>query len=131
MRLLTYQMPDELLTVASAGEFDEFDLNEFFAATGTGKRSRSSSTRATCKVAGHYPGSVRARRLSRASRRARDPPFPIRIRGCCRTCSTRSGFCPTSRRVSAMANLLAAKHNIFWHEYNGPRGGWRSRPASA
>ena len=37
MRLLTYQMPDELLTVASAGEFDEFDLNEFFAATGTGK----------------------------------------------------------------------------------------------
>jgi len=37
MRLLTYQMPDELLTVASAGQFDEFDLNEFFAATGTGK----------------------------------------------------------------------------------------------
>ena len=37
MRLLTYQMPDELLTVASAGEFNEFDLNEFFAATGTGK----------------------------------------------------------------------------------------------
>ena len=37
MRLLTYQMPDELLAVASAGEFDEFDLNEFFAATGTEK----------------------------------------------------------------------------------------------
>src|SRR5581483_7037738 len=37
MRLLTYQMPDELVSIASAGEFDEFDLNEFFAATGTGK----------------------------------------------------------------------------------------------
>ena len=36
LRLLTYQMPDELLAVASGGEFDEFDLNEFFAATGTG-----------------------------------------------------------------------------------------------
>ena len=48
MRLLTYQMPDELLAVASAGEFDEFDLNEFFAATGT-ERARSSSTRATYK----------------------------------------------------------------------------------
>ena len=34
--LLTYQMPDELLAIASQGEFDEFDLNEFFAATGTG-----------------------------------------------------------------------------------------------
>jgi hypothetical protein len=28
------------LTVASAGEFDEFDLNEFFAATGTGKSAQ-------------------------------------------------------------------------------------------
>ena len=36
LRLLTYQMPDELLAIASGGEFDEFDLNEFFAATGTG-----------------------------------------------------------------------------------------------
>jgi hypothetical protein len=26
MRLLTYQMPDELLAVASAGEFDEYPL---------------------------------------------------------------------------------------------------------
>jgi len=40
MRLLTYQMPDELLAIASAGEFDEFDLNEFFAATGTGAKTR-------------------------------------------------------------------------------------------
>lgn len=37
MRLLTYQMPDELLAIASAGEFDEFDLNEFFAAMSPGK----------------------------------------------------------------------------------------------
>src|SRR5207248_3306563 len=36
MCLLTYQMPDELIAVASQGEFDEFDLNAFFAATGTG-----------------------------------------------------------------------------------------------
>jgi hypothetical protein len=35
MRLLTYQMPDELLAIASQGEFDEFDLNAFFAAAGT------------------------------------------------------------------------------------------------
>ena len=35
MRLLTYQMPDELVAVASSGEFDEFDLNEFFSASRT------------------------------------------------------------------------------------------------
>ena len=46
MRLLTYQMPDELLAIASAGEFDEFDLNAFFDASGFGERL-SSSTKAT------------------------------------------------------------------------------------
>src|SRR5262249_45300057 len=40
MRLLTYQMPDELLVIASAGEFDEFDLNTFFAASGTSTKAR-------------------------------------------------------------------------------------------
>ena len=36
MRLFTYQMPDELISIASQGEFDEFDLNAFFAAEGKG-----------------------------------------------------------------------------------------------
>src|SRR5206468_8280025 len=40
MRLFTYQMPDELLAIASAGEFDEFDLNEFFAGSDTGKNAQ-------------------------------------------------------------------------------------------
>ena len=40
MRLLTYQMPDELVAIASAGEFDEFDLNAFFEASGTGKKAQ-------------------------------------------------------------------------------------------
>jgi hypothetical protein len=40
LRLLTYQMPDELLAIASAGEFDEFDLNAFFEASGTGKQAQ-------------------------------------------------------------------------------------------
>ena len=30
-------MPDELIAVANQGEFDEFDLNEFFDAKGIGK----------------------------------------------------------------------------------------------
>ena len=44
MRLLTYQMPEELLAIASMGEFDEFDLNEFFAATGSGKSAEFKTT---------------------------------------------------------------------------------------
>jgi hypothetical protein len=96
MRLLTYQMPDELVAIASAGEFDEFDLNEFFAATGTG----SSSTRATCRSGWTSSGASTRRSPSRASRRARDPRSRIRTCACCRICSTRSGFYLTSRPVT-------------------------------
>ena len=39
MRLLTYQMPDEIVAIANQGEFDEFDLNAFFEATGMGKNA--------------------------------------------------------------------------------------------
>jgi hypothetical protein len=50
MRLLTYQMPDELIAIASAGEFDEFDLNAFFEAFGTGSTAQFKHK----KVARHH-----------------------------------------------------------------------------
>ena len=36
MRLFTYQMPDEIISIANKGEFSEFDLNSFFEASGQG-----------------------------------------------------------------------------------------------
>ena len=55
MRLLTYQMPDELLAIASAGEFDEFDLNAFFEASGTGNGRPVQAQERRAEVAGHHP----------------------------------------------------------------------------
>ena len=60
MRLLTYQMPDELLAIASAGEFDEFDLNAFFEATGHGQERAVQAQERRAEVAGHHPRRVRA-----------------------------------------------------------------------
>ena len=97
MRLLTYQMPDELLAIASAGEFDEFDLNEFFAATGTGDKARVQAQERRAEVAGHHPRRVRAQGGRAPEDRARGRRFRIRMCACCPTCSTRSGSCPTSR----------------------------------
>ena len=39
MVMLTYKIPDSIQRIARAGEFDEFDLNEFFAATGAGDKA--------------------------------------------------------------------------------------------
>ena len=97
MRLLTYQMPDELLAIASQGEFDEFDLDEFFAATGTGAAADVQAQERRAEVARHHPRRLLRRRRSttsssgRRSRRSRTPTF-----GSCRTSTTRSGSCPPS-----------------------------------
>jgi hypothetical protein len=115
MRLLTYQMPDELLTVASAGEFDEFDLNEFFAATGTGERAQFNHKSDVQKwldiIRGQYaPKIVEGLKTER-------PPFPYSDVRLLPYLQHSFWFLPNVAACCAMANLLAEKHNIFWHEY--------------
>jgi hypothetical protein len=116
MRLLTYKMPDELLTVASAGEFDEFDLNEFFAATGTGKgaqfKHKSDVQKWLDIIRGQYvPKAVEA--LKTGTR----PPFPYSDVRLLPYLQHSFWFLPNVAACHAMANLLREKHNIFWHEY--------------
>jgi predicted house-cleaning noncanonical NTP pyrophosphatase (MazG superfamily) len=117
MRLLTYKMPDELLTVASAGEFDEFDLNEFFAATGSGKgaqfKHKSDVQKWLDIIRGQYvPKAVEA--LKTGSR----PPFPYSDVRLLPYLQHSFWFLPNVAACHAMANLLREKHNIFWHEYH-------------
>ena len=77
MRLLTYQMPDELLAIASQGEFDEFDLNEFFAATGSGERGDLQAQERRAEVARHHPRRLRRHAGRQPQARARSPALPV------------------------------------------------------
>ena len=116
MRLLTYQMPDELLTIASAGEFDEFDLNEFFAAAGTGKNARFKHPRDVQKWLDIIRGSY-APQMTESLKTGTRPPFPysdIRLRP---YLQHSFWFLPNVAACQAMAKLLAEKHNPFWHGY--------------
>jgi hypothetical protein len=116
MRLLTYQMPDELLTVASAGEFDEFDLNEFFAATGRGSGAqfnhKSDVQRWLDIIRGQY-----AQKIVDGLKTGSPPPFPYSDARLLPYLQHSFWFLPNVAACQAMANLLAEKHNIFWHEY--------------
>jgi hypothetical protein len=116
MRLLTYQMPDELLAVASTGEFDEFDLNEFFAATGSGKSAKFKHKDDVQKwldiIRGqHLPQAVES--LKTGSR----PPFPYSDVRLLPYLQHSFWFMPNVAACHAMGNLLAEKHNTFWHDY--------------
>jgi hypothetical protein len=116
MRLLTYQMPDELLAIASGGEFDEFDLNAFFEASGTGNTAQFKHKTDVQKWldiirGGYAPKSVEY--LKTGTR----PPFPYSDVRLLPYLQHSFWFLPNVAACHAMAKLLAEKHNTFWHGY--------------
>jgi hypothetical protein len=117
MALLTYQMPDELVAIASEGEFDEFDLNEFFAAAGTTetaqfKHKNEVQTWLRIIQGQHLPKAVEGLKTGTRS------PFPYSDATLLPYLQHSFWFMPNVAACHAMANLLAEKHNVFWHDYD-------------
>lgn len=146
MRLLTYQMPDELLAVASGGQFDEFDLNAFFEAKPVSQRdravregtSRPLSTDGTNELRKHVVGAsdevefthksdvqkwldiIRGGHLLQSAELLKvgtRPPFPYSDVRLLPYLQHSFWFLPNVAACRAMANLLREKHNVFWHDY--------------
>ena len=117
MRLLTYQMPDEILAIATQGEFDEFDLNAFFEASGTGKKAAFKHKDDVQKwldiIRGAYlPSQIDAMKMGRR------PPFPYSDARLLPYLQHSFWFLPNVAACHAMANLLREKHNTYWHDYD-------------
>lgn len=116
MRLLTYQMPDELLAVASGGEFDEFDLNTFFEATGEGELAQFKHKQDVQKWldiirGGYLPQSAEMLKVGKR------PPFPYSDVRLLPYLQHSFWFMHSVSACNAMANLLAERQNVFWHDY--------------
>lgn len=116
LRLLTYQMPDELLSIASAGEFDEFDLNEFFAAARLGTNAQFKHKDDVQKWLDIIRGSYAPLALN-ALKTGTRPPFPYSDVRLLPYLQHSFWFLPNVAACHAMANLLTEKHNTFWHAY--------------
>jgi hypothetical protein len=116
MRLLTYQMPDELLAIASAGEFDEFDLNAFFEAFGTGKRGQFKHRSDVQKWLDIIRGGYAAKSVEHLKTGTR-PPFPYSDVRLLPYLQHSFWFLPNVAACDAMANLLSERQNTFWHDY--------------
>ncbi|HWA08841.1 MAG TPA: GIY-YIG nuclease family protein [Opitutaceae bacterium] len=116
LHLLTYQMPPELIAVASAGEFDEFDLNAFFEASGEGKKAQFKHKSDVQKwldiIRGGY-GPKTVEQLKTGSR----APFPYYDATLLPYLNHSFWFLPDVAACQAMAHLLGEKQNVFWHDY--------------
>jgi len=128
MRLLTYQMPEELVAIASQGEFDEFDLNAFFEAREVDDGVSSRSARSTTGdyefvhkddvqkwldiIRGQY-APTQVDYLKSGTR----PPFPYSDARLLPYLQHSIWMLPRTASCAAMANLLAEPQNAFWHDY--------------
>jgi len=116
MRLLTYQMPDELVAIASAGEFDEFDLNAFFEASGVVTKAQFKHKTDVQKWLDIIRGGYAPKALEHLKTGTR-PPFPYSDVRLLPYLQHSFWFLPNVAACHAMANLLAEKQNVFWHDY--------------
>jgi len=116
MRLLTYQMPDELIAIASAGEFDEFDLNAFFEASGNGPAAQFKHKSDVQKWLDILRGGYAPQSVEHLKTGAR-PPFPYSDVRLLPYLQHAFWFLPNVAACHAMANLLQERHNTFWHAY--------------
>ena len=117
MVLMTYQLPDSIIEIAKGGEFDEFDLNTFFSATGTGDEAKfkfESEVQSWLDlIRGQYmPTSVDNLKLG-----AKKPPLPYRDGNLKEALNHTIWFLPNVASCWAMKNLLEKRQNLFYHDY--------------
>ena len=117
MVLLTYQLPDSIREIAMQGEFDEFDLNIFFSASGVGDGAKFTYQDEVQKWLDLIRGSFMATTVDNLKLGAQKPPMPFSDARLLNVLTHTFWFLPSVASCQAMRNLLAKKQNRFYHDY--------------
>ncbi len=118
MVMLTYQMPQEIKEIALGGEFNEFDLNVFFQAEGSGENAKFKYESDVQKWLDLIRGSYRETTIDNLKMGAKKPPMPFADVRLLEILTHTFWFLPTVSSCYAMRNLMKKRQNIFWHDYN-------------
>lgn len=118
MVMLTYQLPDSIINIASGGEFNTFDLNVFFSAKGEGKNAKFVYEVDVQKWLDLIRGNYLASTLDNLKLGAKKPPLPYSDVRLLNILSHTLWFLPNVASCYAMKNLLMQKQNRYYHDYN-------------
>ena len=119
--LLTYELPDDIRQVAEGGEHDEFDLNEFFRAGPVGGPPEEATFAHADEVQKWLDlirGAFRGTTTDDLKLGKDKPPLPFSDGPLRALLNHTFWFLPDVASCHAMANLLRARHNTFWHDCN-------------
>ncbi len=117
MVLMTYQLPDSINEIAMQGEFSEFDLNEFFTASGTGSDALFKYQNEVQKWLDLIRGAFLETTVDNLKLGAKKPPMPFSDVRLLNVLSHTFWFMPSVASCHAMRNLLEQKQNRFYHDY--------------
>lgn len=117
MALLTYKVPESITEIALQGEFDEFDLNEFFKANGRGDDAVFEHAEYVQKWLDLIRGDYKENRVTDLRMGVEKPPMPYSDQRLISLLTHTLWFLPNVSSCYAMRNLLQAPNNRFWHNY--------------
>jgi len=115
--LMTYTLPDDIRQVAEMGEFNEFDLNEFFRADGDGDEARFEHEDEVQKWLDLIRGAYRGATVDDLKLGRERPPLPFADARLMGVLNHTFWFLPSVASCHAMANLLRARQNTFYHDF--------------
>lgn len=119
--LMTYTLPDDIRQVAEEGEFNEFDLNEFFRAKpvtdGLLDDAEFEHAEAVQKWLDLIRGAYRGTTVDDLKLGREKPPLPFSDQRLLSVLNHTFWFLPNVASCYAMANLLRAKNNTFWSDF--------------
>lgn len=115
--LLTYQLPDSIRDVAAGGEFNQFDLNVFFSASGDGVLAKFKYENEVQKWLDLIRGAHLETTIDNLKLGAEKPPMPFSHTRLLNLLSHTFWFLPTVASCHAMRNLLEQKQNAFYNDY--------------
>lgn len=116
--LMTYTLPDEIRQVAEQGEFNEFDLNEFFRAEGEEENAKFEHQDEVQRWLDLIRGAYKGTTIDDLKLGPQKPVLPFKDTGLLSLLSHTFWFLPSVASCFAMRNLLAKKNNTFYHDFN-------------
>lgn len=117
MVMMTYRIPDNIQQIAKQGEFNEFDLNVFFSAKGTGKDAKFVYEEYVQKWLDLIRGSYMETTIDDLKQGAKKPAMPYSDVRLLNILQHTLWFLPSVAACFAMKNLLEQKQNNFYHTY--------------
>ena len=117
MVLMTYQLPDSIKEIAIKGEFNEFDLNVFFSASGDGANAKFKFEDEVQKWLDLIRGSFNETAIDTLKLGTSKPALPFSHAPLLNLLNHTFWFLPTVASCHAMNNLLSQRQNKFYHDY--------------